>query len=63
MKTAAYMRVSTVDQNPDLQRDGVTDFAERGGLRVVAWYLDHTVSGRKEACSQLDALMKAACPR
>ncbi len=60
MKAAAYMRVSTADQNPDLQRDGITDFAERAGLRVVAWYLDHAVSGRKEGRPQLDALMQAA---
>ena len=60
MKAAAYMRVSTADQNPDLQRDGITYFAERAGLRVVAWYLDHAVSGRKKGRPQLDALMKAA---
>lgn len=60
MKAAAYMRVSTADQNPDLQRDGISDFAERASLRVVAWYLDVAVSGRKEGRPQLDALMKAA---
>ena len=37
MKASAYMRVSTADQNPDLQRDGITDFSERAGLRVVAF--------------------------
>ena len=60
MKAAAYMRVSTADQNPDLQRDGITGFAERAGLRVVSWYLDVAVSGRKEGRPQLDALMKTA---
>ena len=40
MNAAAYMRVSTAGQNPDLQRDGIADFAERAGLHLVAWYLD-----------------------
>ncbi len=60
MKAAAYMRVSTAGQNPDLQRDGIAGFAERAGLHLVAWYLDVAVSGRKEGRPQLDVLMKAA---
>ena len=60
MKAAAYMRVSTAEQRPDLQQDGITDFAERAGLDLVASYLDAAVSGRKEGRPQLDALMKAA---
>ena len=63
MKAAAYMRVSTVGQNPDLQRDGIAGFAERAGLQLVAWYLDVAVSGRKEGRPQLDVLMKAARDR
>ena len=60
MTAAAYMRVSTADQLPDLQQDGITAFAERAGLDVVASYLAAAVSGRKEGRPQLDALMKAA---
>ncbi len=63
MKAAAYMRVSTAEQNPDLQRDGIAGFAERAGLHLVAWYLDEAVSGRKEGRPQLDVLMKAARDR
>ena len=63
MKAAAYMRVSTAGQNPDLQRDGIAGFAERAGLHLVAWYLDVAVSGRKEDRPQLDVLMKAARDR
>ena len=63
MQAAAYMRVSTADQNPHLQRDGITSFAERAGLRVIAWYLDVAASGRKEGRPRLDILMKEARSR
>ena len=47
-RTATYARVSTADQSPDLQHDGLRAFAYRAGLSVVAAYTDVAVSGRKE---------------
>ena len=60
MRTALYLRVSTAQQKPDLQVDGVHGYAARAGLEIVAEYLDQTVSGRQEGRPQLQALMRAA---
>jgi len=60
LKAALYMRVSTADQNADLQSDGLRAYAERAGLEVVSEYLDQGVSGKKTARPQLDELMCAA---
>ena len=59
-RTAIYMRVSTLSQKPDLQKDGLEAYASRAGLSIVAEYLDVAVSGRKIGRPQLKALMKAA---
>jgi DNA invertase Pin-like site-specific DNA recombinase len=59
-KTVVYLRVSTVDQKPDLQFDGLRNYAARAGLTITGEYLDTAVSGRKQGRPQLDALMKAA---
>ena len=56
-RAALYLRVSTADQKPDLQFDGLRAYAERVGLEVVQDYLDVAVSGRKQGRPQLDALM------
>ena len=45
---AIYMQVSTAQQKPDLQRDGLVGYAERARLQIVATYCDEAVSGRKE---------------
>jgi DNA invertase Pin-like site-specific DNA recombinase len=60
MRTALYLRVSTAQQKPDLQADGLHGYAARAGLEIVAEYLDRTVSGRQEGRPQLQALMRAA---
>jgi DNA invertase Pin-like site-specific DNA recombinase len=60
MRTALYFRVSTAQQKPDLQADGVHGYAARAGLEIVAEYLDRAVSGRQEGRPQLQALMRAA---
>ncbi len=60
MRTALYLRVSTAQQKPDLQADGVHGYAARAGLEIVAEYLDRAVSGRQEGRPQLQALMRAA---
>jgi DNA invertase Pin-like site-specific DNA recombinase len=60
MRTALYLRVSTAQQRPDLQADGLHGYAARAGLEIVAEYLDRAVSGRQEGRPQLQALMRAA---
>ena len=60
MRTALYLRVSTLRQKSDLQADGLCRYAVRAGLEVVAEYRDIAVSGRKEGRPQLQALMQAA---
>src|SRR5271163_1792990 len=59
-RAALYLRVSTADQKPDLQFDGLRGYAARAGLAVVKDYLDVGVSGRREGRPQLNALMTAA---
>jgi DNA invertase Pin-like site-specific DNA recombinase len=60
MQTALYLRVSTAHQNPDLQTDGLRQYAARAGLAIVAEYVDRALSGRQESRPQLQALMRAA---
>ena len=59
-RTVLYLRVSTADQKPDLQFDGLRRYAERAELTMVGEYLDTAVSVRKQGRPQLDALIKAA---
>ncbi len=58
-RTALYLRVSTADQKPDLQYDGLRGYAKRAGLDVVQDHCDVAVSGRREDRPQLNALMAA----
>jgi DNA invertase Pin-like site-specific DNA recombinase len=60
MQTALYLRVSTAQQNPDLQSDGLRQYAARAGLDIIAEYVDRAYSGRQEGRPQLQALMRAA---
>ena len=55
-----YARVSTPDQKPDLQYDGLRAYAERAGLTIVGEYCDIAVSGRREGRPRLNALMTRA---
>ena len=57
IRTALYLRVSTPDQKPDLQYDGLRAYAERAGLQTVANYSDVAVSGRRKGRPRLNALM------
>ena len=59
-RTALYLRVSTAEQSPDLQYDGLLGYAERAGLDVVRDYCDTAVSGRREGRPQLNALVAVA---
>ena len=60
IRTAIYLRVSTADQKPDLQYDGLRAYAMRAGLEIVQDYCDLAVSGRREGRPQLNSLMVAA---
>jgi DNA invertase Pin-like site-specific DNA recombinase len=62
-RTALYLRVSTPDQKPDLQYDGLRAYAQRAGLDVIEDFCDVGVSGRREGRPQLNALMAAARDR
>lgn len=46
----AYIRASTTDQHlsPDAQRATVAAWAQRAGVSIVAWHVDHGVSGGSE---------------
>ncbi|HBF32840.1 recombinase family protein [Rhizobium sp.] len=55
--TALYLRVSTPDQKPDLQYDGLHAYAERAELEIFGDYCDIAVSGRREGRPRLNALM------
>ena len=59
-RAALYLRVSTPDQKPDLQYDGLRSYAARSGLAIVGDYCDIAVSGRREGRPQLNKLMTAA---
>jgi DNA invertase Pin-like site-specific DNA recombinase len=59
-RAALYLRVSTPDQKPDLQYDGLRGYAARAGLDVMRDYCDVAVSGRREGRPRLNALMAAA---
>ncbi|MFK7848500.1 MAG: recombinase family protein [Rhodothermales bacterium] len=59
-RTALYLRVSTPDQKPDLQYDGLHGYADRAGLQIVGDYCDIAVSGRREGRPSLNALMTSA---
>ena len=48
-RVALYMRVSTIEQTPDLQINELRAYAERAGLEIVDEYLDVAVSGKKNA--------------
>ena len=45
-RAALYLRVSTPDQKPDLQFDGLRAYAVRAGLAIIQDYCDVGVSGR-----------------
>jgi DNA invertase Pin-like site-specific DNA recombinase len=61
MKRAAlYLRVSTVDQNPESQGIELRQFARQRGYQIVDEYTDHGVSGTKARRPALDRLLKDA---
>jgi DNA invertase Pin-like site-specific DNA recombinase len=61
MKRAAlYIRVSTIDQNPETQALDLRLFAGQRGFQIVETYTDHGVSGTKACRPALDKMMEDA---
>lgn len=51
-EVAAYVRVSTTEQKMhgisiDAQKQKLTEYAENNNMKIVEWYIDEGVSGRK----------------
>lgn len=51
-EVAAYVRVSTTEQklhglSIESQKQKLTDYAEKNNMKIVEWYIDEGVSGRK----------------
>src|SRR4051812_37558461 len=60
MKRAAiYVRISTTEQNPDLQHHELPEYCQRRGWQVSEVYEDH-VSGGKDRRTGLDRLIADA---
>ncbi|MCC5989968.1 MAG: recombinase family protein [Thermosphaera sp.] len=47
MRCVAYVRVSTKEQDEDIQRGAIEDFAPKRGIEIVKWYVDKGESGAK----------------
>jgi Resolvase, N terminal domain len=59
-RAALYLRVSTVDQNPETQGIELRQFARQRGYEIVHEYVDHGVSCAKVRRPALDQLLKDA---
>ena len=61
MKRAAlYLRVSTLDQNPQTQVHDLRQMARQRGLEIVQEYTDHGISGTRTRRPALDQMMADA---
>lgn len=61
MKRAAlYIRVSTLDQHPEMQLHELRQFAAQRGFEIVGEYSDHGISGTKARRPALDRMLKEA---
>lgn len=56
-RTAIYARVSTDDQDVQVQLDELRAEAERRGWRIIDTYADEGVSGSRESRPELDRLL------
>ena len=60
MRVALYARVSTRDQDCEMQLSDLRRMAEARGVKLVGEYVDRGVSGTKDRRPELDRLMKDA---
>src|SRR5690242_2382113 len=63
LRAAVYARVSTTDQNCDLQLRELREYIARRGWESAGEYVDTGVSGTKASRPALDRLMTAAARR
>ena len=63
IRTAIYARVSTSDQNCEMQVRELREYATRRGWQVAAEYVDTGWSGAKASRPELDGLMQDAALR
>ena len=63
LRAAIYARVSTQDQNCELQVRELREYAGRRGWNLVGEYVDTGWSGAKASRPQLDQLMKDSAMR
>jgi len=56
LRCFAYIRVSTKEQDENVQRRAIEDFAPARGIRVVKWYVDKGVSGAKPFTERPEAV-------
>jgi DNA invertase Pin-like site-specific DNA recombinase len=60
-RVALYSRVSTLNnQDPEMQRRELREFAERRGWEVLGEYVDRGISGAKDSRPELNRLMADA---
>lgn len=59
-RVAIYARVSTTDQNCELQLSELREYIQRRGWELAGEYVDTGVSGTKASRPQLDRLMSDA---
>jgi DNA invertase Pin-like site-specific DNA recombinase len=63
MRTAVYARVSTGDQNPEMQLAELRDYSKHRGWEVAGEYVDRGISGACEHRPELDRLLSDAHQR
>ena len=63
MKAAIYARVSTTDQNCELQLAELREYVRRHGWEIAGEYVDAGLSGAKASRPELDRLMRDAAQR
>lgn len=47
LKAVAYVRVSTKEQDEEVQRKAISDFAAKKNIAIIEWYVDKGESGAK----------------
>ena len=62
LRVALYVRVSTAEQNSELQLRELREYAERQGWQIVGIYQD-VISGAKSNRPELNRLMLDAASR